>query len=79
MRTGWGVGTGEDERARVIVTPGVGETLRLTARLRDGRRPVEILVDRRAVPDAAIERLIRVMERVLRRYDPERRHLRLIP
>lgn len=63
----------------MIVTPGVGEgTVRLTARLRDGRRPVEVLVDRRSVPDADVERVIRLMERFLRRHDPERRHLRLM-
>lgn len=63
----------------MIVTPGVGEgTLCLTVRLRDGRRPLEVQVDRRAVSDADVERVIRLMERFLRRHDPERRHLRLL-
>ena len=65
--------------ARVIVTPGVGgDVVRVTGRLLDGRRPVELVVDRRLVPDAEVVRLIRLMERLLRRYDPERRHLRLL-
>lgn len=77
---GSGGGDGvERSPARVIVTPGVGrDVVRLTARLLDGTRPVEVVVDRQIVSDEEVVRLIRFMERVLRRYDPERRNLRLL-